>query len=181
MRKVNDNGIKLVMKFEGCKLKAYADPASPQGLQLQKTLNQRVKDWDKLPGDPWTVGWGSTGIDTFNLDSNGKPTRIGPNTTWTQAQADARLSSDLNTFAAQVEGLIKVNINDNQFAALVSFAYNVGANNLKKSTLLSLVNQKNFTLAAEEFLKWNKAQGKVLPGLTKRREAEKRLFSTPVQ
>jgi lysozyme len=99
---------------------------------------------------------------------------------WTQEQADKRLRDDLDIFAKQVEPLVKVDINDNQFAALVSFAYNVGANNLKKSTLLTLVNQKNFTAAADEFVKWNKAQGKVLKGLTKRRETEKRLFLTPV-
>ncbi len=180
MRKVNDNGLKLVMLFEGCKLQAYADPASPLGQQLLKSLNQRSTDWQKLSGDPWTVGWGSTGVDNFNLDANGKPTKIGPNTVWTQEQADKRLREDLDIFAKQVEPLVKVDINDNQFAALVSFAYNVGVNNLKKSTLLTLLNQKNFTSAADEFVKWNKAQGKVLNGLTKRRGTEKRLFLTLV-
>jgi lysozyme len=180
MRKVNSNGVKLIMKFEGCKLKAYADPASPLGQQLLKLPNQRVANWQSLSGEPWTVGWGSTGVDTFNLDANGKPTKIGPNTVWTQQQADQRLSEDIDAFAKQVVPLLKVDVNDNQFAALVSFAYNVGPNNLKKSTLLSLVNQKNFTAAAEEFIKWNKAQGKVLNGLTRRRETEKRLFLTPV-
>jgi lysozyme len=180
MRKVNSNGVKLVMQFEGCKLNAYADPASPLGQQLLKQPGQRAPNWQTFPGDPWTVGWGSTGVDNFNLDANGRPTSIGPKTVWTQEQADKRLSEDLDTFAKQVTPLLKVEVNDNQFAALVSFAYNVGVSNLKKSTLLTLVNQKNFTAAADEFPKWNKAQGKVLLGLTRRREAERRLFLTPV-
>lgn len=181
MRKINAYGIKLVMQFEGCHLKAYADPASPLGQELLKKTNMRKPGWEKFSGEPWTVGWGSTGLDEYNLDANGKPTKIGPNTVWTQDQADKRLQKDLDSFAQQVAPLLKIqDINDNQFAALVSFAYNVGVGNLKKSTLLILVNQRNFTQAAEEFLKWNKAQGKVLNGLTKRREAEKRLFLTPV-
>ena len=76
--------------------------------------------------------------------------------------------------------MVTKEINDNQFSALVSFCYNVGPGNLKSSTLLRHVNNGKFPEAANEFLKWTKAQGKELPGLVKRREAERRLFLTPV-
>jgi lysozyme len=136
----------------------------------------RKTDWQKLSGSPWTVGWGSTGADFFNLTPDGKPTPIGAETSWTQEQCDIRKEQDLENVCSAVESLLKVNVTDNQFAALVSFAYNCGVNNLKHSSLLQLVNSSNPRQAAEEFAKWTKAQGQVLPGLVKRREAERRLF-----
>lgn len=179
-RKLNGNGLLLIKSFEGCKLEAYPDPASPLAAELRKVQNARKAGWETLSGDPWTIGWGSTGIDTFNLTPDGKPKPIGPGTIWTQAQADERKSKDLEKFCADVSKLLKVEVNDNQFAALISFAYNAGTGNLKSSTLLRLVNQGKFLDASNEFLKWTKAQGKELPGLVKRREAERRLFLTPV-
>ncbi len=176
MRKVNKEGVDLIKSLETCVLTAYADPASPLGIELRKSLAKRASGWEKLSGEPWTVGWGSTGLDYFNLDAKGQPTRIGPGTKWTQAQADERKEKDLEKFSAQVEALLKVPVTDNQFAALVSFAYNCGIGNLKSSTLLRKVNESKFMEAAAEFLKWNKAQGQVMAGLTRRREAEKALF-----
>lgn len=175
-RKLNSNGLSLIKLFEGCRLTAYPDPASPLAVELRKAPNARKPDWQNLSGNPWTVGWGSTGIDPFNLDENGKPKPIGPGTKWTQDQADKRKADELDTVCESVSKLLKVAVSDNQFAALVSFAYNVGTNNLKNSTLLRLLNQGKTAEAADEFLKWTKAQGKVLPGLVKRREAERRLF-----
>lgn len=176
IRKLNPNGLNLIKSFEGCKLDAYPDPASPLAIELRKTPNARKPGWEKLSGAPWTVGWGSTGVDPFSLDKDGKPVPIGPGTKWTQEQADKKKADDLELFCSSVSKLLKVQVNDNQFAALVSFAYNVGTNNLKNSTLLRLVNQGKFADAAEEFLKWTKAQGRQLPGLVRRREAERRLF-----
>lgn len=178
-RKLNQNSTNLIHASEGCRLKAYPDPASSMGKEMRKSENQRVKDWQNMPGDPWTVGWGSTGLDYFNLDVQGKPTRISPNTTWTQEQCDSRSADDISHFGKDVSDLLKVQVNDNQFGALVCFAYNVGTNNLRNSTLLKLVNEGKFQPAADEFLKWTKAQGVVLPGLVKRREAERRLFLSP--
>lgn len=178
-RRLNGNGLTLIKSFEGCKLEAYPDPASPLAVELRKPLNARKSGWENFSGSPWTVGWGSTGIDTFNLTPDGKPTSIGPGTKWTQAQADERKAADLDKFCSDVSKLLKVEVNDNQFAALVSFAYNVGVGNLKNSTLLRLVNQRKFLDASNEFLKWTKAQGKELPGLVRRREAERRLFLSP--
>ena len=82
----------------------------------------------------------------------------------------------VTNFSSGVSKLLKIQVTQNQFDALVDFAYNVGIGNLKSSTLLKKVNAKNFSGAALEFIKWNKADGKVLPGLTKRRTAEKDLF-----
>jgi lysozyme len=179
VRKLNGNGLTLVKSFEGCKLEAYPDPASPLATELRKEANARKSGWEKLSGDPWTIGWGSTGIDTFSASSDGRLKPIGPGTKWTQAQADERKTQDLDRFCVEVSKLLKIETNDNQFAALVSFSYNVGIGNLKTSTLLRLTNQGKFVEASNEFLRWTKAQGKELPGLVKRREAERRLFLTP--
>jgi lysozyme len=98
----------------------------------------------------------------------------------TQTEADAFLEKDIQVKEKEITPLIKVEVNENQWAALVSFAFNLGAGNLAKSTLLSRLNSKDFASAGEEFLKWNKAGGKPLNGLTYRRQAERSLFLTPV-
>lgn len=117
---------------------------------------------------PWTCGWGSTGPDVHN------------GTVWTQAQADARLVQDVARFGTSVDQLIKVPLKDNQHAALVDFAYNVGSANLARSSLLKYVNASRLDLATAEFAKWNLANGKVLNGLVKRRQREADLFSKGV-
>lgn len=95
----------------------------------------------------------------------------------TIAQADSLLEKDVKTFVAGVNALLTTDISQNQFDALVSFAYNLGLGALGKSTLLKLVNRRKFTMAASEFLRWNKCHGHVLNGLTARREAERKLFA----
>jgi len=94
----------------------------------------------------------------------------------TNAQAEDLLKGDLDKFEMAVEDAVKVSLNDDQFAALVSFAFNLGPRNLNKSTLLRLLNSGNSQGAADEFPKWNKAGGQVLKGLTRRRNAERALF-----
>ena len=93
-----------------------------------------------------------------------------------EAQAEAFLRKDLDRFEAAVTRNVKVPINDDQFAALVAFTYNVGDGALASSTLLRLLNQRDYRRAADEFLRWNKGGGRVLPGLTRRRRAERALF-----
>lgn len=115
------------------------------------------------PAGVWTIGYGHT----YGVTA-GK--------TITQQQAEILLNNDYADFERKVENLLKVDITDNQLGALTSFAFNLGLGNLQKSTLLKLVNASKFTEAAEEFIKWNKANGKVLDGLTRRREAERKLF-----
>lgn len=175
-RKMVKEGVELIKSFESCMLKAYPDPASPLAQEMRKSVDKRKKGWRSFSGDPWTVGWGSTGLDYFNLDAKGSPTKIGPHTEWTQEQADKRKEEDLVKFCAAVDKMVISDINDNQFSALVSFAYNCGIENLRSSTLLKRVNEGRFQDAANEFPKWNKAKGKVMAGLTRRREAEKALF-----
>lgn len=86
---------------------------------------------------------------------------------------NARLASE---FVPGVTRYVQVPINQNQFDALVSFAYNLGVGQLRNSTLLRKLNMKNYAGAAQEFDKWIYADGKVLPGLVKRRKLERSLF-----
>lgn len=119
------------------------------------------------PAGVVTVGYGTTRI-------HGKSIQLG--TTITTDEADMFLEEDLKTFEDAVNQNVRVEITQNQFDAIVAFVYNVGAGNFKKSTLLKKVNAEDFNQAAAEFLKWNKAGGKVLKGLTRRRTAERELF-----
>jgi lysozyme len=82
----------------------------------------------------------------------------------------------VDKFAIGVKKVLKVPLEQYQFDAVISFAYNVGLGSLKSSTLLKKINNSEFKEASEEFGKWNKASGKVLTGLTKRREAERQMF-----
>lgn len=117
----------------------------------------------KCPAGVWTIGYGHTeGVKEGDV--------------WTQEKADEILASDVDLFSAGVKRLVRSSLNSFQLGALISFAFNLGLGNLGKSTLLKLVNEGKFDLAANEFVKWNKANGQVLPGLTRRREAEKALF-----
>lgn len=86
------------------------------------------------------------------------------------------LLEDLDTANAAIDRAVTVDITDYERIALASFIYNVGEGNFRSSTLLKLINQGQFCAAAGQFPRWNKAKGKVLPGLTKRRAAERALF-----
>lgn len=119
------------------------------------------------PAGVVTVGYGTTRI-------QGKAVQLG--TTITTDEADMLLEEDLKSFEDAVNQNVREEISQNQFDALVAFVYNVGAGNFKKSTLLKKINAGEFNQAADEFLKWNKAGGKVLKGLTRRRTAERELF-----
>ncbi len=95
-----------------------------------------------------------------------------------EAQASALLAADLAKFAPQVESLLKgIVIAPGQFDALVSFAFNCGANALRNSTLLKKFKAGDVVGAAGEFKRWNKSNGQVLAGLTRRRAAEEKLFA----
>lgn len=119
------------------------------------------------PAGVWTVGYGSTRI-------NGKP--VGKGTKITTEEADVFLEQDLKSFEDGVSQNVSIELTQNQFDALVCFVYNVGLGNFKKSTLLKKLNAGKLEAAAEEFLKWDKSKGKSLPGLTRRRKAERALF-----
>ena len=146
---LNDKGKDLIKLFEGCKLVAYKCSAA--------------KD---------TIGYGNTFFE------NGTPVKPGDKIT--QERANELFEIIAKDFADKVKPLIKSAVTPNQFAAIVSFAYNAGIGNLKSSTLLRKVNANpNDVTIAQEFAKWNKAGGKVLAGLTRRREAETKLYFTP--
>ena len=96
--------------------------------------------------------------------------------TITQEQSDAILRSDLADSERAVNAFVKVQLTQNMYDALIDFVFNVGSKSFAGSTLLKKINANLFQDAALEFAKWNKAGGKVLPGLVKRREAERQLF-----
>ncbi len=120
------------------------------------------------PANVMTIGFGTTRI-------NGNP--VPKDLTITVDEADAFLEADLKMFEDAVNTFVKVSITQNQFDALVSFVYNVGVGNFKNSTLLKMLNSLDFKGAADQFLRWNKAAGKVLKGLETRRAAERELFN----
>ena len=144
--KLNKEGADLIKSFEGCKLKAYQCSAMK-----------------------WTIGYGNTFFE------DGTPVVAG--NAISQEKAEQLFELISNDFSAKIVKLVPSHITPNQFGALVSFAYNCGIANLQKSTLLKKViaNHNDQSIKAE-FLKWNKAGGKVLAGLTRRREAESNLY-----
>lgn len=116
----------------------------------------------------WTIGYGWT------QPVDGKPIRAGM--TIKQETAERLLKTGLVSYESDVSRLVKVGLTQGQFDALVSFTYNLGARSLSTSTLLRKLNAGDYAAAADEFLRWNKAGGKVLNGLSRRREAERALF-----
>ena len=122
------------------------------------------------PGGVWTIGWGTTKI-------NGKPVR--PGMVITREQAATYFNHDLAIVEQEVSNLVKVPLTDNQFAALVSFVFNIGASAFKKSTLLKKLNTGDYDGAANEIGRWIFAKGKFFAGLISRREQERDLFLTP--
>jgi lysozyme len=147
---VNDAALDLICEFEGFVPNWYPDPAH---------------GW-KVP----TCCYGHT-------DAAGEPKYANTkNKTFTRAEGKAILERDLVQYANAVRAAVKVPLNPNQFGALTSFTYNLGAANLRKSTLVKKLNAGDYEGAANEFKRWNRAGGKVLAGLTRRRAAEAALF-----
>lgn len=149
--KTSAAGRKAIAGHEGVRLKAYPDPATG--------------------GEPWTIGVGHT--------SAAGPPKVTKGMTITEAECDEILSRDLATFEKAVEKAVTVPLDQNQFDALVSFTFNVGAGNFQKSTLLRKLNAGDYIGAADQFSVWNKAAGKVMKGLTTRRAEERALFLKP--
>ena len=112
----------------------------------------------------WTIGYGHT-------------KGVYEGMTITQEEAEQMLLTELEEYEGYVEKYVTVPLTQNQFDALVVWVYNLGPTNFRKSTLLKELNSGNYTAAGQEITKWNKAGGKVLAGLVKRREAEALLFN----
>lgn len=120
----------------------------------------------------WTIGYGHT--------SMAGPPVVKAGMRITEKEAEDMLLHDLKKYADAVDKYITVDLNDNQYGALVSFCYNVGPGNFKGSSVVRYVNDRRFTEVPKRLALWNKAGGKVLRGLTRRREAEGKLFLKPV-
>jgi len=147
--KLNEQGYRLIAKHEGLRLKPYLCPA-------------------RVP----TIGYGNTYYaDGKRVTMQDKPI--------TKEQAYELLKIIADKFARQVDAVVTANVTQNQFNALVSFAYNIGMGNFRKSTLLRMVNLSphNASIRAQ-FMRWNKAGGVELRGLTNRRIDEANLYFT---
>ena len=112
---------------------------------------------------PWTIGYGHT-------------RGVKEGDTCTKEQASGWLIEDCMDAEQTIREFVEVDINQNQFDALVSFIFNVGEGNFRASTLLKLLNDCKFEAAANQFGRWSKASGHVMAGLARRRDAEARLF-----
>jgi len=131
-----------------------------EGLRLKAYL---------CPAGKWTIGYGHTGPD------------VKAGMTISEDEANALLSRDLTSAETVITKAVTIPISDNQFSALVSFVFNLGAGNFSRSTLLKKLNAGDIAGAAAEFPRWNKVDGTVLDGLTRRRAAERALFLDDVK
>ena len=136
---------------------------SKAGLDLIKQFEGLYLQAYRCPAGVPTIGYGHTA-------------GVAMGQTITQQQADDYLRRDVRMFERAVERLVKVPLTQGQFDALVSFAFNLGEGALAQSTLLRLLNAGDYAGAAAQFDRWNKAGGRVLPGLVRRRAAERALF-----
>jgi lysozyme len=152
MRKPNKATIDLIKSFEGLKLEPYLDSV----------------------GVP-TIGFGTILYDNGNkVTMNDAPI--------SEERAHELLEWEISQKAASVDKMVSVEINENEFGALVSFAYNLGLGSLRASTLLKLLNAgQDKVSVADQFLRWNKAGGIEVAGLTRRRQAERALFLQPTE
>ena len=141
---------------------------SPSGIDLICNFEgKRLTAYDDGVG-VWTIGFGTT------VYPNGIKVKKGD--TCTEAQAKAFMAHDLKKFEAAVNNAVTVPLNQNQFDALVSLAYNIGANAFSGSTLVKKLNSNDFRGAADQFDIWVNAGGKRMQGLVNRRAKEKALF-----
>jgi len=149
--KTGPEGIALIKANEGLRLKAYPDPGTG--------------------GEPWTIGYGTTTAAGVG--------RVTKGMVISQVQAESMLVRALETYEAGVLKALKRTPGQHQFDAMVSLAYNIGIGKFASSSVVRFFNAGDVEKAAGAFLMWNKAAGKVLPGLVKRRKAERDLFLKP--
>jgi len=149
--KITQTTIDLIKEFEGFRPTTYKDSAGYL-----------------------TIGYGTTGMAGVGIDPR-------PGQTITHSEAEWYLQKAVEKFAASIRPAINVPINDNEFGAFVSLAYNIGPGAFLKSSALRHFNAGDKAKAAASILLWNKAGGKKVAGLVRRREAEKALFLTPAR
>ena len=134
---------------------------------IQKWEKCRLAAFKPTPQDVWTIGWGHT-----------EGVQMGD--TCTQEQADAWFAEDTSWVNEALNAGITILVNQNEFDACGSLYYDIGSTEFEESTLLRLLNAGQFNLASQQFARWNKQKGKVLDGLTNRREQEAALFNMEV-
>ena len=137
---------------------------SDEGISLIKKFEGCRLEPYFCSGNVLTIGYGHTKDVIENMSI-------------TEDTAEALLKEDLKDFEEQVSNLVKVELNQNQFDALIAWTFNIGSGNLSSSTLLKKLNNSEYGEVPEQIKRWNKAGGKVLEGLVRRREAEALLFS----
>lgn len=145
---LNRASLELIKEFEGWRALAYPDPATG--------------------GEPWTIGYGHT-------SAAGEP-KVKPGMIISKEEGLIILARDLEKYEAHVRRMVKVPTTANQHGALTSLCYNIGPGNLGGSTLIRKLNAGDYAGAADQFRVWNKANKKVMAGLTRRRLAETKLF-----
>ncbi len=136
---------------------------SQNGIDLIKHFEGCELKAYKCPAGVWTIGYGHIkGVQEGDVI--------------TEQQAHEMLVEELDEYENYINTLVTVPLNQNQYDALVSWVYNLGSSNLNSSTLLRVLNTGNYAEVPEQIMRWNKAGGKVLEGLTRRRQAEADLF-----
>ena len=148
---------------------------SPRKRQVNKEGLELIKEFEGFrslaylcPANVWTIGYGNT----FYQD--GRKVKKGDRIS--ESEAERLLKITVESFADQINQLIKVPVTSNQFSALVSLAYNIGVGAFARSTLLRFLNQKLYNQCADQFMVWSKAGGRTLEGLRRRRSRERALF-----
>jgi len=135
-----------------------------KGLEMIKHFEGLELNAYQCAAGVWTIGYGHTKDVQQGMV-------ISENT------ANEMLVEELNEYESYITGLVTVELNQNQFDAMVSWVYNLGVGNLKASTLLKVLNAGDYAGVPAQMMRWNKAGGKVLEGLTRRRQAEADLFA----
>ena len=137
---------------------------SKNGLDLIKHFEGCELEAYKCPAGVWTIGYGhiKTAVEGMTI---------------TQHQADEMLIEEMNEYEGYINNSVRVDLTQNQFDAMVSWVYNLGSGNLNTSTLLKVLNSGDYAGVPEQLLRWNKAGGRVLEGLPRRRQAEADLFA----
>ena len=137
---------------------------SNNGIDLIKHFEGCETEAYLCPAGVWTIGYGHIkGVQEGDVI--------------TEQQAHDMLVKELEEYEGYIKDFVEVPLSQNQFDALVSWVYNLGSGNLKSSTLLKVLNSRDYDNVPEQILRWNKANGKVLEGLTRRRESEAELFA----
>ena len=163
-RDINQTAVDLVKSFEGI------PDGNPSTVNIDPYLD---------PVNIWTIGWGHAiryGGRFLKGEADSTQVKALYPDGITKDQAEKLLHADLIDTGRDVLTMLAVPVNDNEFGALTSFTFNLGCGNLRSSTLLKKLNANDREGAADQFLLWVRAGGKVLPGLVKRRAAERALF-----